>query len=307
MYILGIESSCDDTSIAILKDNQVLSCITKNNAKQLDPFGGIVPEIVARFHQENIIPCFLEALENANIQSTQIDKIAYTQTPGLVGSLFVGEVFAKSLAFALGIEAIGLNHIHGHILSPFINSNPIYPFLALIASGKTTSIFLVQNANNIIELNKTKDDAIGEAFDKVGKELGYQYPAGPLLDKNFDINKATLKFSFPSVESDFSFSGIKNKFKTLIQNEYRKNKAIDTITIGSSFVKYTIDLIIKKLVHYQKKYNVDVVTIGGGVASNSYFQSCIKTIFKNSFVPLKQFATDNAAMMAYLYYQKSLI
>lgn len=305
MYILGIETSCDDTSIAVLKDNIVLSCVTKNNSKELNPYGGIVPEIVARFHEKNIISTFDEAIKKANIKISDLDKIAYTNEPGLPGSLFVGEIFAKSLAYLLDIECIPINHIHGHILSPFINSEPTYPFISLIASGKTTSIFLVENANKIIEITKTKDDAIGEMFDKVGKALGYSYPGGPKIDKFFDINKATISFQFPPVENDFSFSGIKNKFLSLINNEKNKNKFVDTITIGSSFMKYSIDLIIKKLKFYKEKIKTDCICIGGGVANNSYFKSEIKKLFKNSYVPKSEYSTDNAAMIAFAFFEKS--
>lgn len=305
MYILSIETSCDDTSVAILKNNKVLSCIIKNDSKELDPYGGIVPEVVARFHEKNILPAFNHVLKESKIDIHQIDKIAYTNQPGLPGSLFVGEVFAKSLAFSLDIEAFPINHIHGHILSPFINSEPIYPFISLIASGKTTSIFLVKNANEITELTKTKDDAVGEVFDKVGKYLGYSYPAGPWIDKNFDITKATIRSQFPPIESDFSFSGIKNKFLSIINNEKAKGKEIDVIEIGSSFMKYSIDLIIKKLKFYKEKYNANYVGIGGGVANNSYFKQEIKKIFKNSYVPESKYSTDNAAMIGFAYYEKN--
>ncbi|MDE5767568.1 MAG: tRNA (adenosine(37)-N6)-threonylcarbamoyltransferase complex transferase subunit TsaD [Malacoplasma sp.] len=304
MYILGIETSCDDTSVAVLKDNMVLSCITKNNSSQLNPYGGIVPEIVARFHEENIIPAFDEAIKKANIKISDLNKIAYTSEPGLPGSLFVGEIFAKSLAYSLDIECIPINHIHGHILSPFINSKPVYPFISLIASGKTTSIFLVESANKITEKTKTKDDAIGEMFDKVGKSLGYDYPGGPKIDKFFDINKATISFQFPPVENDFSFSGIKNKFLSLINNEKKKNGFVDTVTVGSSFMKYSIDLIIKKLEFYKKKLNTEHICIGGGVANNSYFKNEIKKIFKNSYVPKSEYSTDNAAMIAFAFFEK---
>lgn len=304
MYILSIETSCDDTSVAILQDNKVLSCIIKNDSKQLNPFGGIVPEIVARYHEENIISALDFVLKESKINLHQIHKIAYTNEPGLPGSLFVGEVFAKSLAYALDIECVPINHIHGHILSPFINSTPTYPFMSLIASGKTTSIFLVKSANKIIELTKTVDDAIGEAFDKVGKALGYDYPAGPKLDKFFDISKATIVNQFPPIEKDFSFSGIKNKYLSIINSSKMKNEKVDVITIGSSFLKYSIDLIIKKLKHYKQKYNVDCVCIGGGVANNSYFKKEITSIFSNSFVPESKYSTDNAAMIGYAYYEK---
>lgn len=294
-----------DTSVAILKDNKVLSCVIKNDSKELDPYGGIVPEVVARFHEKNILSAFNHVLKESKINVNQLNKIAYTNEPGLPGSLFVGEVFAKSLAFSLGIECVPINHIHGHILSPFINNNPIYPFISLIASGKTTSIFLVENANKIIELTKTRDDAIGEVFDKVGKALGYNYPAGPLIDKNFDESKVTIKPQFPPVENDFSFSGIKNKFLSIINSQKMKNENVDVIEIGSSFMKYSIDLIIKKLKHYKEKYNVDCVCIGGGVANNNYFKKEIKKIFSNSFVPESKYSTDNAAMIGFAYYEKN--
>ncbi|WP_052270431.1 tRNA (adenosine(37)-N6)-threonylcarbamoyltransferase complex transferase subunit TsaD [Malacoplasma penetrans] len=305
MYILSIETSCDDTSVAILEDNKVLSCIIKNDSKQLNPFGGIVPEIVARYHEENIIKALDLALQESNISLNQIDKVAYTNQPGLPGSLFVGEIFAKTMAYALDVECVPINHIHGHILSPFINSVPKYPFMSLIASGKTTSIFLVKSANEIIELTKTRDDAIGEIFDKVGKALGYDYPAGPKLDKYFDISKATITPSFPPVKNDFSFSGIKNKFLSIINSSKMKNEEIDTITIGSSFLKYSIDLIIKKLKYYKDEYSVDCVCIGGGVANNNYFKQEIKKLFSDSFVPESKYSTDNAAMIGFAYYEKN--
>lgn len=302
--IFAIETSCDDTSIAILKNNLVLSCVTSNDLKRSDDYGGIVPEIVSRNHEKVILKTAVEALNKANIDWKDVTHIAYTSEPGLVGSLFIGKIFAKTLAFMLDIKAYEINHIHGHIFSPFINSKPQYPFLSLIASGKTTSIFLVKNENEIIELTKTLDDAIGEVFDKVGKALGYNYPAGPLIDQNFDIKKTNIKFFKPKIEQDFSFSGIKNKVITMIKNLEKQNKYIDKIEIGSSFMKWAIDNIINKLNFYSKKYNCKNICIGGGVAANSYFKSEIKKIFLNSYVPKKEFATDNAAMIGYFFQLK---
>lgn len=301
-YILAIETSCDDTSIAILKDNKVLSCVVKNNSKALNEFGGIVPEIVSRFHAENIIEATEDALNESNINIKQISKICYTSEPGLVGSLFVGKIFAETLGLSLNVPVYKINHIHGHILSPFINSEPIFPFLSLIASGKTTSIYLVNSPIDIVELTKTVDDAVGETFDKIGKALGYPYPGGPWIDKNFDINKAVLKFSNQKIENNFSFSGIKNKVITLINNKKQKNENLDIVEIGSSFMKWAIDTLISKLSYYSKKFGCKTICIGGGVASNSYFKSEIKKIFDNSFIPEKKYATDNAAMIGYLCY-----
>lgn len=303
-YILGIETSCDDTSVAILENEKVLSCKTITNSKKLDQFGGIVPEIASRHHEQNILKALNLALLESKITINQITKIAFTKEPGLVGCLFVGEIFAKTLSQLLNVPYIEVNHIHGHILSPFINSQPTYPFLSLIASGKTTSIFIVKSVDDIVELNKTVDDAIGETFDKIGKALGYGYPAGPKIDQNFDIKKATLKFNYSPIESNFSYSGIKNHVLSLIHNKQKKNQEIDVVEIGSSFMKWAIDSLTKKLSHYSKVYSCDTICIGGGVASNSYFQSETKKIFKNSYVPEKQYATDNAAMIAYIAYLK---
>lgn len=303
MYILAIETSCDDTSISILKDNQVLSCITKVNLEKFNAFGGIVPEIAARFHEQNILKATNEALSEAKIDLKQINLVAYTKNPGLVNCLFVGEIFAKTLANLLNVECLPLNHIEGHILSPFINSMPDYPFLSLIASGKTTSIFLVNSVNDIQELSKTVDDAIGETFDKIGKKLGYPYPGGPNIDKHFDINKATIDFSIKNDSNNFSFSGIKNKVFTYInkQGDELENKRIE---IGSSFMKTAIDLIVKKLEKYSKQYSCKTICIGGGVASNSYFKQEIAKTFVNNYIPKKEYATDNAAMIGYLAYLK---
>ncbi len=306
LFTLAIETSCDDTSISILKNNIVLSCVTNNDLKKSDKYGGIVPEIVSRFHERNIIKTAKEALKESNIELNQINKIAYTNTPGLAGSLFVGEIFAKTLSNLLNIECEPINHIYGHIFSPFINKKPIYPFLSLIASGKTTSIYVVKSATDIKELIKTVDDAVGETFDKVGKKLGYPYPGGPNIDKHFDISKATINFKSPNNLDVFSFSGLKNKVLSYINNNSAKNIEIDKIAVGSSFMKVAIDTIVDKLEEYSKLYGCETICIGGGVASNSYFKQKIKDIFKNSFVPLNSYSTDNAAMIGYYSYVKNI-
>ena len=171
-YILAIETSCDDTSIAVLEDNKVLSCVTKDSTKSLNEFGGIVPEIASRKHEEFIIDVFNDAIKLAKIRKEDINYICYTNEPGLPGSLHVGKTFALSLSYFLNIKAYPINHIDGHVLSPFINSEAK-------ASGKTTSIFVAESANKIYEVIKTDDDALGETFDKIGKSLGYPYPQGP--------------------------------------------------------------------------------------------------------------------------------
>lgn len=303
-YILAIESSCDDTSIAVLDNKKVLSCVTENRNKSLLAYGGIVPEVASRNHADLINQAFEDAIEKAKIKKEEIGYVCYTAEPGLVGSLHVGETFAKSLGFLLDVEVYPINHIHGHIFSPFINDEPKYPFLSLIASGKTTSIFLVNSPIDIKELVRTRDDAVGEAFDKVGKVLGYPYPGGPLIDKNFDIKKATLKFPYPQIDKDFSFSGIKNRIFSMINTAKMKNEEIDPIVIGSSFMKWSIEVLIKKIVFFAKKYSAQYVTIGGGVAANSLFKSEIIKHFPNYKIPQKEFSCDNAAMIGYFFWLK---
>lgn len=305
-YILSIETSCDDTSIAILNNNIVLSCITKDSTKELNEYGGIVPEIASRKHEEYLIPVFNECLKKANIKVEQIDYICYTNEPGLPGSLHIGEIFAKSLSFLLDVPFYPINHIHAHIFSSFINSNVSYPFMSLIASGKTTSIFLVEDVNNITELIKTNDDAVGETFDKISKFLGYGYPGGPEIDKRFDINKANLKFKIQDPKSNFSFSGIKSHVLRLINDAKKKNEKIDDILIASSFMKWAIDNLINKLMFFKNKHNIETITIGGGVSANSLFKKEIKRVFKKSFVPLKEYSCDNAAMIGFLFFEKFL-
>lgn len=305
-YILAIETSCDDTSIAILKENKVLSCVTKDPTKSLNEFGGIVPEIASRKHEEFIIDVFNDAIKEAGIKKEDINYICYTNEPGLPGSLHVGKTFALSLAYFLNIKAYPINHIHGHVLSPFINSEVKYPFISLIASGKTTSIYVAKNANDITEVIKTDDDALGETFDKIGKALGYPYPQGPWIDKNFVLEKATIEFPHPQINKNFSFSGIKNRVISLINNKKNKKEYIDKIEIGSSFQKWAIDILMDKLEFFKEKYNTSIVAIGGGVSANSLFKTRIKELFDYSFVPEKEYSCDNAAMIGFAFYEKYL-
>lgn len=305
-YILAIETSCDDTSIAILDDYQVLACVTKDSTKDLDPFGGIVPEIASRKHEEYILDVYKECLLKANIDQNEIKYICYTNEPGLPGSLHVGEIFAKSLAFMLDIECYPINHIHAHVFSSFIDTKDIhYPFMSLIASGKTTSIFLVNNSNDIIELVKTDDDAVGETFDKIAKRLGLGYPGGPVIDNLYQEEKTNIIFPNQQINKNFSFSGIKSNVIRLIDQQ-KKNNVLDVVSIASSFMKWAINNLTSKLEYFKEKYNVDYICIGGGVASNSLFKKEIKRIFKQSFVPKKEYSCDNAAMIGYLFYQQQI-
>ncbi|MBD5445989.1 MAG: tRNA (adenosine(37)-N6)-threonylcarbamoyltransferase complex transferase subunit TsaD [Mycoplasma sp.] len=304
-YILAIESSCDDTSVAILDGNTVLSCVTENRNKSLLKYGGVVPELASRNHADLINNVFEAAIKEARISKKNIKYICYTSEPGLVGSLHVGEIFAKSLGFALDVDVFPINHIHGHIFSPFINENPVYPFLSLIVSGKTSSIFLVKSPTEIKELVKTVDDAAGEAFDKIGKILGYPYPGGPQIDKNFDEKKTIIKFPYPQINKDFSFSGIKNRIFSMINTSKMKNEPIDVVAIGSSFMKWLVEVLIKKLVFFAKEYSVKFVCIGGGVSANSLFKNEIKKHFSVCKIPAKEYSCDNAAMIGYYFWLKN--
>lgn len=304
-YILAIESSCDDTSVAVLEGNKVLSCIIENKNKSLLKYGGVVPELASRNHAELITGVFEKAIAEAKIFKEEIAYICYTATPGLVGSLYVGEIFAKTLGLCLDVSAFPINHIYGHIFSPFINSVPEYPFLSLIASGKTTSIFLINSPKEIKELVKTQDDAVGEAFDKIGKILGYPYPGGPQIDKNFDIKKAIIKFPYPQINKDFSFSGIKNKIFSIVNTAKMRNELIDSVMIGSSFMKWSVEVLLKKLIFFAGKYSAKFVCIGGGVSANSLFKSELKKHFSNYKIPQKEYSCDNAAMIGYYFWLKN--
>lgn len=301
--ILGIETSCDDNGIAIICNNQILINNVVNNAKILQPYGGVVPEIVARFHCEQILNNLQNALLKTKISLNQINEIAYTAYPGLQNCLLVGKIVAKSLSAFLNIKAFAINHIYGHIFSSFIDQKLKFPFLALIASGKTTSIFLVKDTKKIVELTKTLDDAIGESIDKVGKKLGYDYPCGPLMDLDFDLKKAVYPFPKQKVTNHFSFSGIKNyAFNLITKLQKNDQNHFDKVKVASSYLKSTIDTLIAKLQYYQTKYHIDTIAIGGGVAANSYFQNQIEKLFQNHYTPKKCYATDNAAMIAYYHY-----
>lgn len=304
-YILAIETSCDDTSVSILKNHNVISCVTKNSINDLIEYGGIVPEIASRKHAEYIISVFDEALAIANINATDINYVCYTNEPGLAGSLHVGEIFAKTIGDLINVKVYPINHIHAHIFSPFINHQDVeYPFLSLIASGKTTSIYLVNNPYDIKEIVKTNDDAIGEAFDKIGKYLGYDYPAGPIIDSKYNESKATITFAKQKPMDNFSFSGVKSNILRKIEQSKKNNEVIDDIQISSSFMKWSIDTLINKLNYFKEFYKVNIVAIGGGVSSNSLFAKKINEIFDKKYIPLKEYCCDNAAMIGYLFFQK---
>ena len=310
LIVLGIESSCDDTSAAILKDSKVLSNIVANQSIH-EKYGGVVPELASRAHQQNIIPVVDTAIKEANIKKDNIDLIAYTKGPGLLGSLLVGSSFAKSLSLALNKPLISVNHMQAHILAHFIEhkeqEKPDFPFLCLTVSGGHTQIVKVNSYNEMKVLGSTLDDAAGEAFDKSAKVLGLKYPGGPLIDKyakNGNIN--AFVFGKPKIDQlNFSFSGLKtsimNKINTSLQkdpNFINNNLENLCASIQHSIVSILLDKILKA----SKKTNISNIAIAGGVSANSYLRKKLNELgIQNNlkiFIPKFEYCTDNAAMIA---------
>ncbi len=316
--ILAIESSCDDTSAAVLRGNKVLSNIVASQ-KIHQKYGGVVPELASRAHQQNIIPVVSVALEDANIDKKDLSAVAFTRGPGLLGSLLVGTSFAKSLSMSLKVPLIEINHMQAHILAHFIDDEqmqvPEFPFLALTISGGHTQLVLVKDYFDMEILGETLDDAVGEAFDKTAKILGLTYPGGPLIDKYAKEGDAT-KFNFPIPKVDglnFSFSGLKTNILNFIAKEsrYDENFVRDHMNDICASVQSTIvSILTQKVEMALAKYEVKALAIGGGVAANSAIRSAVLN-FKNTHdvnvhIPKFEFCTDNAAMIgiaAYFKYQ----
>ena len=308
--ILGIESSCDDTSAAILLGNKILSNIAATQEIH-NEYGGVVPELASRAHQQNIIPVVQKSLSKANIQQKDISAIGFTRGPGLLGSLLVGTSFAKSLSMSLGVPLIEVNHLQAHILAHFIeDANPAppkFPFLCLTVSGGHTMIVLVKDYFDMQILGKTIDDAAGEAFDKIGKIFGLDYPAGPIVDrlaKTGDEN--AFQFNKPRIEEyNYSFSGIKTSVLYFIQKEVQKNPDFikqNLADLCASVQRTLVEILMNKLEKAAKELNIKEVAIAGGVSANSGLREAMQ---KNSeklgweiYIPKFEYCTDNAAMIA---------
>ena len=298
--ILGIETSCDDTSIAIMKNGKLLSNITFTSNDINKKYGGIVPELSARFHCKYIDYVFKQCIKEAKIGIYDITHVAYTSEPGLVGSLHIGKVFAHQIAMLLNLEPIKINHNIAHIFSYFIDHHfekKFFPFLALIVSGGNTFIALVLSYNNIKILNQTLDDAIGEVLDKIGRALKLTYPGGKSIDKIFSNKKIINLFRHLPPDNKFSFAGLKTKILNIINQKKYSNSII-----ASSALKWIIDDIKLKLLYYHSKYPlIKGIVIGGGVSANRQLQKELKTLKKiKCFFPTKKFTNDNAAMVAKL-------
>lgn len=308
--ILGIESSCDDTSAAIIRGNKILSNIAANQAIH-NEYGGVVPELASRAHQQNIIPVVEKSVSKANIQQKDISAVGFTRGPGLLGSLLVGTSFAKSLAMSLNVPLIEVNHLQAHILAHFIDdaniAPPPFPFLCLTVSGGHTMIVLVKDYFDMEIIGKTIDDAAGEAFDKIGKIFNLDYPAGPIIDKlakNGDPNAFT--FSKPRLEKyDFSFSGVKTSVLYFIQKEIKKNPDFikeNIENLAASVQKTIVEILMNKLEKAAKDYNISHIAIAGGVSANSGLREAMKKneekLGWNIYIPKFEYTTDNAAMIA---------
>ena len=318
IYILGIESSCDDTAASVMLNGKILSNVVASQKIHIE-YGGVVPELASRAHQQNIVPVVDQALKKANVDKSQLSAIAFTRGPGLMGSLLVGTSFAKSLAYGLGIPLIDVNHMSAHILAHFIDekgfNKPPFPFLAMTISGGHTQIVKVNHYFDMEVIGETIDDAVGEAFDKSGKILGLGYPAGPEIDKRAQIgDPKAFKFTKPKVDGlNFSFSGLKTAILYFIQKETKENPNFieDNLNDICASIQYTIiGILIDKLKIASKQTGIKHIAIGGGVSANSGIRKALKDgeakFGWTTYVPKFEFTTDNAAMIAIVGYLKYL-
>ncbi len=308
-YILGIESSCDDTSAAVLLGKKVLSNVTANQSVH-EIYGGVVPELASRAHQQNIVPVVDTALKKAGISASQLDGIAYTRGPGLMGSLLVGGSFAKSMAQSLNIPIIGVHHMEAHILAHLIEDegfpNPPFPFLCLTVSGGHTQIVRVDSPNHFELLGETLDDAAGEAFDKAAKVMGLPYPGGPVIDQLAkDGNLEAFAFGKPKIEGlNFSFSGLKTSFLYTVQKGVKDDAAFiekNKHDLAASIQHTIVEVLMKKLEKAAKQTNIKHIAIAGGVSANSGLRSALLEQGHkkgwHTYIPPFSYCTDNGAMI----------
>lgn len=317
--ILGIESSCDDTSAAIIRDGLLLSNVIASQSVH-EEYGGVVPELASRAHQQNIVPVVDAAIRRAGISKTDLSAIAFTRGPGLLGSLLVGTSFAKGLSLGLRIPIVDVNHLHGHVLSHFVRRKPDdrvpeYPFLCLLISGGNSQLILVKNYNDMEILGQTIDDAAGEAFDKCAKVMGLPYPGGPHIDRlAAEGDPKRFRFAKPHIpDLDYSFSGLKTSFLYTLRDQkhldpdfIEKNKA----DLAASLQRTIIEILLDKLDKAVKQTGVSTVAIGGGVSANSGVRAAVADYCEahglTAFIPERAFTTDNAAMVAIAGYYKYL-
>lgn len=317
--ILGIESSCDDTSAAVIRDGLLLSNVIASQQVH-EEYGGVVPELASRAHQQNIVPVVDAAIRRAGISKSDISAIAFTRGPGLIGSLLVGTSFAKGLSLGLRVPIIDVNHLHGHVLSHFVRENPDdevpeFPYLCLLISGGNSQLILVRNYNDMEVLGQTIDDAAGEAFDKCAKVMGLPYPGGPHIDRLAATgDPKRFHFAKPHIPGlDYSFSGLKTSFLYTLRDAKREDPDFvekNMADLAASLQATIIEILLDKLAKAVKATGVRQVAIGGGVSANSGVRAavaefCAKRGIK-AFIPQRKFTTDNAAMVAIAGYFKYL-
>lgn len=308
--ILGIESSCDDTSVAVLKNETILSNVTAGQ-KVHEEYGGVVPELASRAHMQNIVPVVDAAMKRAGVQLDDLDAIAFTKGPGLLGSLLVGTSFAKSLALSLDIPLVDVNHMHGHILAHFIDDSerakPKFPFICLTISGGHTQIVLVKDYLEMEIVGTTIDDAAGEAFDKAAKMLGFPYPGGPMIDRAAQLGDPNkFEFAKPNVaDLNYSFSGLKTSILYFLQKMEKEDPGFienNRNDLCASIQKTITEILFKKLKKAVKQYNIREVAIAGGVSANSGVRNGLNELAEkhgwNVYIPRFEYCTDNAAMIA---------
>lgn len=309
--ILGIESSCDDTSAAVIADGLLLSNVIASQDVHAE-YGGVVPELASRAHQQNIVPVVDAALRRAGVDKHELSAIAFTRGPGLLGSLLVGTSFAKGLSLGLRVPLVEVNHLHGHVLSHFIREAeedvvPEFPFLCLLVSGGNSQLIMVKSPSEMEILGRTIDDAAGEAFDKCAKVMGLPYPGGPHIDRLAAEGDASrFHFAKPRIPGlDYSFSGLKTSFLYTLRDAVKENPRFveeNMADLAASLQKTIIDILIDKLDKAVRQTGVKTVAIGGGVSANSGVRDAVASYCASrslsAFIPKRKFTTDNAAMVA---------
>lgn len=307
MLILGIETSCDETAAAVLQDGRVLSNVVASQIAVHSEYGGIVPELASRHHLEAIEPVVNAAIHKSGVMAREIQAVAVTQGPGLIGSLVVGFSFAKAFAMALNVPFTGVNHIHAHLLSVFLEQEtPSFPFIGLIVSGGHTSLYLVRNHLSMELLGHTRDDAAGEAFDKVAKILGLPYPGGPVIGELAEQgNEAAFAYPRPRMLNaplDFSFSGLKTAVMLSVRECEASGNSMPVSDIAASFQRAVVDVLVEKTIAAAVQYNVSNIVLCGGVAANRRLRNAMAHAASVNgmrlFMPSPGFCTDNAAMVA---------
>lgn len=302
MLILGIDTSCDDTAASVVENgHKIISNVVSSQNEIHKKYGGIVPELASRKHLEMIMPVVDEAMSRANAKFKDISAIAVSKGPGLIGSLLVGVCFAKSLSFVKNIPLVAINHLEGHIFSIFLEEKPEFPFLALVVSGGHTSVYKVSAFGQYVELGRTRDDAAGEAYDKVAKLLGFGYPGGPIMDtiaEKGDANAIAFPRGLLKESFDVSFSGL----KTAVLNHVRKYPESKKEDVAASFQSAVIDVLIKRALACASANKLESIVLSGGVAANSALRKHLvnKALDQNLrvYLPSLHLCTDNAAMIA---------